>query len=138
MWLGRASEAEIISEDSEEISSESKGEGASSEQHAHDQTRVCVVTAGESAEQRRRKLAEIVRDEGANLPWQERSRLHSLLLERHQDFSLEDGEWGETSLVEMHIDTGFFPRKQPVHRIPFAVRQEVATQLCKMQDSGVI
>ena len=100
---------------------------------------MCVVTAGESAEQRRRKLAEIVRDEGANLPWQERSRLHSFLLERHQDFSLEDGERGETSLVEMHIDTGdSSPRKQPVHRIPFAVRQEVATQLHKMQDSGVI
>ena len=139
MWVGRASEAEIISEDSEEISSESEGEGASSEQHAHDQTRVCVVTAEESAEQRRRKLAEIVRDEGANLPWQERSRLHSFLLERHQDFSLEDGERGETSLVEMHIDTGdSSPRKQPVRRIPFAVRQEVATQLRKMQDSGVI
>ena len=30
------------------------------------------------------------------------------------------------------------PRKQPVRRIPFAVRQEVATLLCKMQDSGVI
>ena len=139
MWVGRASEAEIISEDSEEISSESEGEGASSEQHAHDQTRVCVVTVEESAEQRRRKLAEIVRDEGANLPWQERSRLHSFLLERHQDFSLEDGERGETSLVEMHIDTGdSSPRKQPVRRIPFAVRQEVATQLRKMQDSWVI
>ena len=139
MWVGRASEAEIVSEDSQEILSEDGEEGASSEQHVHDQTQVCVVTAEESAEWRKRKLAEIVCDEGANLPWQERCQLHSFLLECHQAFSLEDGERGETSLVEMHIDTGdSSPRKQPVRRIPFAVRQEVATQLRKMQDSGVI
>ena len=110
VWVGRASEAEIISEDSQEILSENEGEGASSEQHVHDQTRVCVVTAEESAEQRKQKLAKIVCNEGADFPWQERSQLHSLLLERHQAFSLEDGEWGETSLVEMHIDTGIFPK----------------------------
>ena len=142
MWVGRASESEIISEDSEdseEILSEGEGEGASSDQHVHDQTQVCVVTAKESAEQRKRKLAGIICGEGANLPWQERSWLHSFLLEHHQAFSLEDGERGETSLVEMHIDTGdSSPRKQPVRRTPFAVCQEVATQLRKMQDSGVI
>ena len=91
------------------------------------------MTAEEGAEWRKRKLAEIVCDEGANLPWQERSQLHSFLLECHQAFSLEDGERGETSLVEMRIDTGdSSPRKQPVRRIPFAVHQEVATQLRKM------
>ena len=71
-----------------------EGEGASSEQHVHDQTQVCVVTAEEGAKWRKRKLAEIVCD-GANLPWQERSQLHSFLLECHQAFSLEDGERGE-------------------------------------------
>ena len=69
------------------------------------------------------KLAGIVCNEGASLPWQERSQLHSFLLECHQAFSLEDREWGETSLVEMHIDTGdSSPRKQPVYHILFAVR----------------
>ena len=59
-WVSRASEAEIISEDSQEILSKDKVERASSKQHARDQTQVCVVTAEEGAEWRKRKLAEIV------------------------------------------------------------------------------
>ena len=39
----------------------------------------------------------------------------------------------------MTIDTGDdTPKKQNVHRIPFAMRQEVAHQLHGMQQSGVI
>ena len=56
----------IVTEDSQEILSEDEGEGASSEQ-AHDQTQVRVVTAEEGAEWRKRMLAEIVCNEGANL-----------------------------------------------------------------------
>ena len=41
--------SEIVSEDSQEILSEDEEEGASSEQHVHDQTQVCVVTAEEGA-----------------------------------------------------------------------------------------
>ena len=95
-----------------------------------------TVNPGEDVELRKQKLATLLRED---LPWQERSQLHSFLLEHHQAFSLEDGERVETSLVQMQIDTGdSSPRRQPPHRIPFAVRQEVATQLRKMQDGGVI
>ena len=41
--------------------------------------------------------------------------------------------------MEFQIDTGdTTPKKQPARRTPFAVRQEVARQLKKMQKSGVI
>ena len=41
--------------------------------------------------------------------------------------SLEDGEKGETDLTEMVIETGDSPpQRVPAHRMPLAVRQEVA------------
>ena len=90
-------------------------------------------------EDRKYKLVEAIEEEGADLPWQERSKLHSLLLKHHQAFCLEDGERGEMDLVELKIDTGdAAPIKQQVHRMPFAVRQEVAHQLREMQEAKVI
>lgn len=48
--------------------------------------------------------------------------------------TLEEGERGETDLLQMQIDTGDSrPRSQPVRRMPFAARQEVARQLRKME-----
>ena len=58
-----------------------------------------------------------VREGGEHQQWQEKAKLHSLLLEHHQAFALEDGECGEIGLVQMTLDT---PKKQPVCRIPFA------------------
>ena len=74
-----------------------------------------------------------------DLPESERKRLVKLLSDHHEVFALEDGERGETDLVEMQIDTGDArPIKQPVRRMPFAVRREVAKHLRKMQENGVI
>ena len=54
-------------------------------------------------------------------------------------FSLVEGERGETDLTLLHINTGdAIPKKQPVRRVPFAVRREVAWQLAHMQEQGVI
>ena len=61
------------------------------------------------------------------------------MADHHQAFSVEDGERGETDLVQMEIDTGdSAPVKQPVRRMPLSVRQEVARQLRDMQKNGVI
>ena len=66
-------------------------------------------------------------------------QLCNFLPDHHKAFSLEEGERGETDLIQMEIDTGnACPKKQPARRMPFAVRQEVATQLKKMQKNGVI
>ena len=62
-----------------------------------------------------------------------------LFIEHNTVFSLEEGERGETDLVEFFIDTGDTPplRQRP-RRMPFAVREEVARQLTLMQRTGVI
>ena len=74
-----------------------------------------------------------------SLPEDQSEKLCSLLEEYNDVFCLEEGERGETDLVEMHIDTGdASPRRQPVRRVPFAVRQEVARQLREMQDAQII
>ena len=57
----------------------------------------------------------------------------------HDLFSLEEGEHGETDIVQFELDTGDAPpQKQPPRRMPFVVRQEVAKQLKQMQESGIV
>ena len=66
------------------------------------------------------------------------ARLLEVLTKHHGIFSLE-GERGETSLVEFAIDTGdAAPKKQGARRIPHAAREEINSQLEKMQTEGVI
>ena len=66
-------------------------------------------------------------------------KLHMLLEDYHSAFSLEEGERGETDLVEMEICTGdASPRRVAARRMPLAVRQEVSRQLQKMQDEAII
>ena len=74
-----------------------------------------------------------------DLPPQERERLLNFLTTYHHVFSLEEGERGETDMVQMKIDTGdSYPKRQAPRRMPFAVREEVARQLSDMQKNGVI
>ena len=62
-----------------------------------------------------------------------------MLEEYHEVFSLGQGDRGETDLIELHIETGdATPRKYPVRRVPFAVRDEIARNLQEMQDANVI
>ena len=114
---------------------EATGAGLVEEGGSDNPSQVKTVTTANS-DSRKRKLAEILQEEGADLQWQDRSRLHCLLLEQHE---LEEEERGETDLLQMEIDTGDAdPKSQPARRMPFGARQEVARQLRKMQDSGVI
>ena len=65
--------------------------------------------------------------------------LHQLLEKFHDAFSLDEGERGETDLVEMEIRTGDAPPKRvPARRMPLVVCQEVSRQLRTMQEAGVI
>ena len=92
-----------------------------------------------SLSDRQRKLTRSVAEIGAELPWQDKSTLYSLLCEYHNVFALEDGEMGETDVVMMEIDTGEAqPKRQSVRRTPFAARQEIAKQLKEMQAQNVI
>ena len=80
-------------------------------------------------------------DEGSSqlLSMEERNQLCNVLEHYHGTFSLDEGERGEANLVEFKIDTGeSTPINQVARRVPFAARQEIATQLSKMQEEGVI
>ena len=88
-------------------------------------------------ESRQEKLREVL--EEPDLPQPEKEALLQFLATHHHLFSLDDGERGETDLTQMYINTGdSLPVGQPPRRIPFALRQEVAHQLQKMQTEGVI
>ena len=72
-------------------------------------------------EDRCQKIREMV--EVTGITEVERSKLLKLLEEYNATFSLEDGERGETDLVEMEIDTtDAKPKRQCIRRMPFAVR----------------
>ena len=88
--------------------------------------------------QRKQRLRELV-PETALLDASQKDQLYNFLTDHHQAFCLDELERGETDLIQLYIDTGdASPRKQPVRRMPFAVREEVARQLRKMQATGVI
>ena len=68
-----------------------------------------------------------------------RKRLLEFLAAHHHIFSLEEGERGETDLIQMEINTGdAHPKKQPARRVSFTLRQEVACQLDRMLEDAVI
>ena len=70
---------------------------------------------------------------------EDKEQLIKVLAEHHSIFSLEEGERGETSLAEFAINTGdSAPKKQAARRIPYAARQEITSQLKRMQPEGVI
>ena len=107
--------------------------------HPGTQPVVCQVSITAREQERKEILSKLLQHEGANLPQEERDKLHMCVLEQHEAFAIEDKERGETNLTQFQIDTGnALPKKQPLQRTPFAVRQEVARQLKDMQQTGVI
>ena len=109
----------------------------------HDPARTFTMTthaeeeAHDNDRERKEKLLELLQE--PNLPLQEKQTLLEFLTGYHHVFSLEEGERGETDLVQMEIKTGKTPpKKQPTRRIPFTLCQEVARQLDQMQKQGVM
>ena len=97
------------------------------------------VNSCEKIKWRQEKLNETLIQSRGSMTQEETFQLSELLMRYHEVFSLEDGEQGETDLVEFKIDTGdAIPKRQAVRRIPFAARQEIADQLEKMQASGLL
>ena len=67
------------------------------------------VMSVEQEQVHKRKLMEQL--EEPHLPEPEKSRLCEFLADHHEAFSLEEGERGETDLIQMEIDTGSAPPK---------------------------
>ena len=86
---------------------------------------------------RHSKLQELIGE--PDLPEHDRDLLCGFLMDHHDVFALEDTDRGETDLVQLEIDTGgASPIKQPIRRMPYAAKEEVARQLRKMQQLQVI
>ena len=102
-----------------------------------DVSTVQQIISPNQAAWRKKKVAETL--ELPHLPSPDRKLLQQFLADHHHVFCLEEGERGETDLIQMEIITdGASPRKQPPRRMPFTIRQEVARQLKRMQQNGVI
>ena len=98
-----------------------------------------VTMTSEKISWRRTELCHLVDYSESGLLPSERDDLKLVLSEHHQVFSLEEGERGETDLMQFEINTeDVVPKKQPTRRIPHAAQQEVAQLLKEMQDSNVI
>lgn len=107
------------------------------------QPQINMVAGGErgtsSDQDRKELLFDQLQDELQDVPEDERKQLVTLLGRYHNVFSFVEGKRGETDLTTLHINTGdAIPKRQPVRRVPFAVRQEVAQQLAQMQQQGII
>ena len=91
-----------------------------------------------TVEERKQKLRQFVSHD-QDLCQDVQEQLVSLLQKYHDCFSLADNERGQTDLVQFEIDTGAAtPCKQRARRMPAAVKEEVSSQLRKMQEPGVI
>ena len=100
---------------------------------------VSTVYTQEDSSRRQEKLREHIDIERKDVSEEERRELMELLLDYHSAFSLDEDERGETDLVQFEINTGEArPKKYPLRRMPFAVREEVACQVTKMLKAGVI
>ena len=67
------------------------------------------------------------------------SQVYNVLKQYHGVFSIDEGERGETNHVEFNTDIGeSIPIKQVARRVSLAAGQEIAAQLSKMQEEGVI
>ena len=132
--VGHAVPVEVVEPEELEPQSETTDGGQSQVNVVTDSK--AVDTHGQCPE---KELISLLQQELNAVPEHERAQLVMLLEKCHDVFSLVEGERGETGLTEIHIDTGAAaPRKQPVRRVPFAVQQEVAKQLQRMQEDGVI
>ena len=87
----------------------------------------------------RKELVRNLSGRVGNLTISQKEKFVEFLVEKHEVFALEEDEKGETNLVQMTVDTGGAPpKKQRPYRLPFAAREEVARQIKKMEDAGVI
>ena len=128
--LGKATQVTVVVPD-DDLS------GAQATPGDRSDVQVLRVEGTEKTRGRQGKLQEILAE--TDLPEHQRRQLLALLNEYNDTFSLDEGERGETDLIELYIDTAdTAPRRQRARRMPFAVRREVARQLKMMQNLGVI
>ena len=138
IWLGHATEATIM-EKAPSTDDHRLDSPPTNADHTPTSTAGVRTVTTQDVADRKRKLGKFLSAEGASLQLEDRDKLFQFLLAHHDIFAIDEGDRGETDLVQMTIDTGEAqPKRVPPRRTPMAAKQEIATQLQKMQDQGVI
>jgi len=101
---------------------------------------VChLATAGDLAESRTEKLLSQSNLQYDGLTLSQQQQLEEFLLSYQDIFALDSSELGATQVVSHSIDTGDHPPiKQPVRRVPFALRSKVDELVKSLLAQGVI
>ena len=100
---------------------------------------VNAIWTSEKREDRKKKLMELIKLEASDVCGNNKAELLNMISRYHEAFSLTEDERGETDLVQLEINTGQAePKRTPLRRMPFAVREEVARQVKMLLDTRVI
>ena len=112
-YLGKAATVNLINADAENCDNIVAGdELLTTEAQAYSNERICW---------RKQELRRQLQCHPQSLSTEEMSQVYNVLEQYHGIFSLDEGERGETNLVEFNIDTGeSTPIKQVARRVPFA------------------
>ena len=87
---------------------------------------VLRIDSSDYGTEQKHKLLEMVEVFGL-LDTEQEECVRNFQIDHHEAFCIDPEEQGETDLVQLEVDAGdAAPRRQPVHRMPFAVRQEIA------------
>ena len=104
--IGRACEATCI---------DTPAESDTETTEMDDSVGVMTVVSETNSAARKHKLHEMLAEIGPALRWQDKDQLLQILLEHHTAFAVDEGERGDTDLVQMSIETGeATPKRQPV------------------------
>jgi len=134
-YLGKAAAVNLIEVDT------GNGDHGVAEEGLDESSVVKVAPPNECITWQKQELRKLLKESfsSEDLSMEDMDRLLIMMEQYYVVFSLEDGEQGETSLVEFCKDTGeSVPIKQAACRVPFSTRQEIVTQLRKMEEGGVI
>jgi len=116
------------------------GSGSGADANLLETACVChLAAAGDSAESRAEKLLSQLNLQYDSLTLSQQQQLEEFLLSYQDIFALDSSELGATQVVSHSIDTGDHPPiKQPVRRVPFALRSKVDELVKSMLAQGVI
>ena len=108
-WIGCAFEATCI---------DTPAESDTETKEMDESVGVMTVMSETSGATRKHKLAEMLAEIGPTLRWQDKDQLLQLLLEHHTPFAVDEGERGDTDLVQCRLRQGKQPRRGSLCDVP--------------------
>lgn len=115
LWIGFAREAELVESVAVPESEDSSSPATTLESEDKNTANVKKVTSEESDSSKKGALKELLAEVCPTLMTQDKETFVQLLSDVVHAFALEEGERGETDMIQMTIETGNSPpKRQPV------------------------